>query len=160
VWHVSESGLYALIFQSRKPNAKKFRKWVTSEVLPSLRNAGEYRIPGTTKVRDLENEIEIWKERYQQLSGHYMALSERAKTERAKTESTAKSDAPDVLADFTAKAGGNKYLLAVADCIREFIANELGGIGGAAWRYGKKIEAARELYHSDWHSLWVANGLR
>ena len=34
---VNESGLYTLIFQSRKPEAKAFRKWVTSEVLPSIR---------------------------------------------------------------------------------------------------------------------------
>lgn len=39
---VCESGLYALIFQSRKPNARKFRKWVTSEVLPSIRRKGYY----------------------------------------------------------------------------------------------------------------------
>ena len=35
---ISESGLYALIFKSRKPEAKTFRKWVTSEVLPAIRN--------------------------------------------------------------------------------------------------------------------------
>jgi len=34
---VSESGLYSLILKSRKPNAKRFKKWVTSEVLPSIR---------------------------------------------------------------------------------------------------------------------------
>lgn len=39
---VSESGLYSLIFQSRKPEARKFRKWVTSEVLPSIRKKGFY----------------------------------------------------------------------------------------------------------------------
>lgn len=39
---VSESGLYALIFQSRKPVAKAFRKWVTNEVLPALRRGGFY----------------------------------------------------------------------------------------------------------------------
>ncbi|MGL4956385.1 MAG: BRO-N domain-containing protein, partial [Bacteroidales bacterium] len=42
VWMVNESGLYALIFQSRKKEAKAFRKWVTGEVLPSLRRAGAY----------------------------------------------------------------------------------------------------------------------
>ena len=41
---VSESGLYRLIFQSRKPEARKFRKWVTSEVLPSIRRKGYYGI--------------------------------------------------------------------------------------------------------------------
>ncbi|MBI9109991.1 Bro-N domain-containing protein [Maridesulfovibrio ferrireducens] len=42
---VSESGLYSLIFRSRKPEAKKFRKWVTSEVLPALRKNGCYSMP-------------------------------------------------------------------------------------------------------------------
>ena len=41
---VNESGMYSLIFQSRKPEAVKFRKWVTSEVLPSIRKTGEYRV--------------------------------------------------------------------------------------------------------------------
>lgn len=41
---ISESGLYALILQSRKPEAKSFRKWVTSEVLPSIRKKGYYGI--------------------------------------------------------------------------------------------------------------------
>lgn len=41
---VSESGLYSLVFQSRKAEAKKFRKWVTSEVLPSIRKKGYYGI--------------------------------------------------------------------------------------------------------------------
>jgi len=39
---VNESGLYSLIFTSRKPEAKRFRKWVTSEVLPAIRKTGRY----------------------------------------------------------------------------------------------------------------------
>lgn len=39
---INESGLYTLIIRSRKPEAKKFRKWVTSEVLPSIRKNGGY----------------------------------------------------------------------------------------------------------------------
>ncbi len=39
---VCESGLYALIIRSNKPEAKKFRKWVTAEVLPSIRKTGRY----------------------------------------------------------------------------------------------------------------------
>ena len=42
MWTVNESGLYHLIFISRKPEAKKFRKWVTSEVLPALHRTGTY----------------------------------------------------------------------------------------------------------------------
>lgn len=41
---INESGLYALIFKSKKPSAKKFRKWVTKEVIPSIRKSGSYGI--------------------------------------------------------------------------------------------------------------------
>lgn len=44
MWVVNESGLYHLIFQSRKPEAKAFRKWVTAEVLPTLRRTGRYEV--------------------------------------------------------------------------------------------------------------------
>ena len=39
---ITESGLYAVILRSDKPNAKEFRKWVTSEVLPAIRKNGVY----------------------------------------------------------------------------------------------------------------------
>ncbi|QWG81384.1 MULTISPECIES: BRO family protein [Bacillus cereus group] len=41
-WGINESGLYSLIMTSRKPQAKAFKKWVTSEVLPSIRKHGAY----------------------------------------------------------------------------------------------------------------------
>ena len=42
---INESGLYSLILTSRKPEAKKFKKWVTNEVLPSIRKTGGYTPP-------------------------------------------------------------------------------------------------------------------
>ena len=45
---ISESGLYTLIMRSNKPEAKVFRKWVTSEVLPSIRKTGSYSVAQTT----------------------------------------------------------------------------------------------------------------
>ncbi len=44
--HINESGLYALIMGSTKPAAKRFKRWVTSEVLPTLRKTGTYSTPG------------------------------------------------------------------------------------------------------------------
>lgn len=41
-WLINESGLYSLILSSKLPNAKAFKKWVTSEVLPSIRKHGGY----------------------------------------------------------------------------------------------------------------------
>ncbi|MBP2056977.1 prophage antirepressor-like protein [Lactobacillus colini] len=42
---ITESGVYSLIFGSKMPNAKKFKHWVTSEVLPSIRKHGAYMTP-------------------------------------------------------------------------------------------------------------------
>ena len=42
---INESGLYSLILSSKLPTAKKFKRWVTSEVLPAIRKAGNYQIP-------------------------------------------------------------------------------------------------------------------
>lgn len=49
---INESGLYNLIFQSRKPEAKSFRKWVTSEVLPAIRKTGTYQIQKSQPKKD------------------------------------------------------------------------------------------------------------
>ena len=42
---VNESGLYSLIFKSRKPSAEAFKDWVTEDVLPSIRKTGGYTVP-------------------------------------------------------------------------------------------------------------------
>ncbi len=47
---INESGLYTLILRSNKPNAKKFRKWVTKEVLPAIRKTGKYEIKNARYV--------------------------------------------------------------------------------------------------------------
>mgnify|MGYP000205491817 CR=1 FL=1 len=75
---ITESGLYAVILRSDKPNAKKFRKWVTAEVLPSIRKTGSYGMPKTTggqiqllaqgyteleqKVNDIKDDVSELKE--------------------------------------------------------------------------------------------------
>lgn len=48
---VNESGLYTLIMRSNKPEARRFRKWVTSEVLPSIRATGQYTMPQLVENR-------------------------------------------------------------------------------------------------------------
>ena len=55
---INESGLYALIFGSRLETAQRFKKWVTAEVLPSIRKTGSYAMPsapaGNKAAQDLE----------------------------------------------------------------------------------------------------------
>ena len=50
---VNESGLYTLIMRSDKPAARRFRKWVTSEVLPALRRTGRYAVAAPEPRREL-----------------------------------------------------------------------------------------------------------
>lgn len=60
---INESGLYTFIMRSRKPKAKEFRKWITSEVLPQIRKTGTYTIDNQSSIfylsiiEDLEKEL-------------------------------------------------------------------------------------------------------
>lgn len=62
--HINESGLYALIFGSTKPEAKAFKRWVTREVLPSIRKTGEY------VNLEMKAQLESLQERHEVLSFH------------------------------------------------------------------------------------------
>jgi len=63
---VSESGLYALVLRSDKPAAKRFRKWITAEVLPAIRKHGRYdhQLPQPSTTGDIAGvpirEAELW----------------------------------------------------------------------------------------------------
>ncbi len=66
---INESGLYAVILRSDKPQAKQFRKWITAEVLPTLRKTGTYTVKKTAedKARMLATREENIKVRKAQL---------------------------------------------------------------------------------------------
>lgn len=55
---INESGLYSLILSSKLPTAKKFKRWVTSEVLPSIRKTGTYTLPKEKPNKIKEQEVE------------------------------------------------------------------------------------------------------
>jgi prophage antirepressor-like protein len=55
---INESGLYSLMFGSKKPEAKLFREWVTGDVLPSIRKTGEYiNLELKNQIKNLENKF-------------------------------------------------------------------------------------------------------
>ena len=56
MYFINESGLYAVILRSDKPEAKPFRKWVTSEVLPSIHKTGEYKTPNQKAMTDYQQQ--------------------------------------------------------------------------------------------------------
>ena len=55
---ISESGLYSAILRSRKPEAKRFKKWVTSEVLPAIRKTGTYST--SSRRSKASREAAVW----------------------------------------------------------------------------------------------------
>lgn len=73
-WLINESGLYSLVLSSKLPSARKFKHWVTSEVLPSIRQHGAYMTPATieqtlnnpdfiiqlaTQLKDAQQRVEV-----------------------------------------------------------------------------------------------------
>lgn len=85
---VSESGLYALVLASRKPEAHEFKRWVTHEVLPQIRKTGGY-IPTTDADDDMtilakavmigQRTMEAQKRRIAEQSEHIKALEPKAR---------------------------------------------------------------------------------
>ena len=69
---VSESGLYDLIFESRKDDAKAFRRWVTNEVLPSIRKTGKYELQkdSLTAMTLMRQQLDYLIEHEKQLREH------------------------------------------------------------------------------------------
>ena len=71
---INESGLYSLMLKSKLPGAKKFKRWVTSEVLPSIRKTGAYSMPGAGRAAPAEDAMfeRLWAEleRKQKLNGY------------------------------------------------------------------------------------------
>lgn len=61
-WLINESGLYSLILRSQLANAKRFKHWVTSEVLPQIRKTGGYNMPGSY-IEALERLVESEKQK-------------------------------------------------------------------------------------------------
>lgn len=76
---VNEDGLYDVILDSRKPEAKKFRKWITSEVLPSIRKSGGYVVPGVGEKlpATLLEDICYIKQRFQEWEESNKRISEK-----------------------------------------------------------------------------------
>lgn len=86
-WLINESGLYSLVLSSKLPTAKKFRRWVTSEVLPSIRKHGAYMTPETLEAAVLNPDYLL-----------KVATALKTETDKRKAlEAKISADAPKVL---------------------------------------------------------------
>lgn len=78
---INESGLYALIFGSKLDSAKRFKHWVTSEVLPSIRKTGSYTYPSPTSHEEIAQyasplPLESPKEWFYKMSSAYSLIED------------------------------------------------------------------------------------
>jgi anti-repressor protein len=84
---INESGLYSLVLSSKLPSAKKFKRWVTSEVIPSVRKHGAYMTPETLEAAILNPDYLL-----------KVATALKEETDKRKAlESKVQADAPKVL---------------------------------------------------------------
>ena len=80
-WYINESGLYTLILRSNMPQAKTFKRWVTTEVLPSIRKHGAY-----ATHNELQAEIEAGEHRIMMLEESAASLKEEVEVLQSKLE--------------------------------------------------------------------------
>lgn len=80
---INESGLYSLVFKSQLPSAKRFKRWVTSEVLPAIRKTGAYQIPKDPMdaLRLMFQATEQTQEKVNQVDARVFHLEENVKLE-------------------------------------------------------------------------------
>lgn len=103
---INESGLYSLILTSRKPEAKRFKKWVTSEVLPAIRRTGAYVMP----QRDL-SPLEILKQQVALMEAQQAKLAEVQAAQQAQAEAIKRIEARQ-----TTIENGAEYYTVLAYC--------------------------------------------
>lgn len=107
---INESGLYSLVLSSKLPSAKKFKRWVTSEVLPSVRKHGAYMTPETLEAAILNPDY---------LVKIVTALKEETDKRKA-LESKVQADAPKVLfADSVAASTSTILISELAKILRQ-----------------------------------------
>lgn len=114
---INESGLYSAILKSRKPEAKAFKKWVTSEVLPSIRKQGKYEVKPTVPQSYSQALLE---------AGRLAAIVEQQELLMKEQEQALILAAPKVeYVDNFVERGNNRSLTDVAKEL-EISAKELG----------------------------------
>lgn len=89
---INESGLYSLVLRSRKPQAKAFKKWITAEVLPTIRKTGgAYIKPGSQAEFDLTNPDTALEK-----LAEVIQIAQAARAKVTELETKVESDAPYV----------------------------------------------------------------
>ena len=139
---INESGLYSLILSSKLPTAKEFKHWVTSEVLPSIRKTGEYKITPAQ-----QNRLDIMERNSRAREASlWLRISAQVKTDTYRQ--VCASYASTVLA-------GREVIPLPQTTQHHYSATEIGemfgvskqAIGNLANKYGMKTDEYGSWYH-------------
>ena len=150
---VNEDGLYDVILESRKPEAKKFRKWVTSEVLPSIRKTGGFIAAG---VEDTDEEImarallvaDATIKRKDERIAQLQAENETAQKQIEEQQSKIKQDAPKVLFADAVSTSQRSCLVAELAKILKQNGVDIGQNRLYGWLRSNGYLGARGLYYN------------
>jgi anti-repressor protein len=113
---INESGVYSLIFGSKLETAKSFKKWVTSEVLPSIRKTGSYSVIPSYQIDDPIKRAEKWIEEQKEKKALEIKVGELS-VENKELEKRIEEDAPKVI-----------FAMAVTESKRSCLVAELAKI--------------------------------
>lgn len=127
---INESGLYTVVLRSDKPQAKPFRKWVTSEVLPSIRKTGSYTYQRTNPNEEKALQIQEMDARIR-MSEQFLKLAE--------IETTLSKNYRDILISKSVEALAGEQLLPLPKVVQKtYSAKEVGEmLGVTAQRIGR-----------------------
>ena len=127
---INESGLYSLILSSKLPNAKAFKRWVTSEVLPTIRKTGSYTYQRTNPNEEKVLQIQEMDARIR-MSEQFLKLAE--------IETTLSKNYRDILISKSVEALAGEQLLPLPKVVQKtYSAKEVGEmLGVTAQRIGR-----------------------
>ena len=121
---VNEFGLYSLVLSSRKPEAKSFKRWITHEVIPSIRETGSYQTPMSQEdimIATLENQKEI-KQRLNNVTNDVEGLKKEidlSRSQKSKLSKLVRSNSMAAVGGKKSKAYKELYRVAISEHWRE-----------------------------------------
>lgn len=151
--YVAESALYRILNKSNSPKAKPFERWVTKEVIPSIRKTGSYTVMPTKSKEELEiesNRIKVEGDKVKiEIANIYMKLSQKYNDNKTYAQ---------ILDSYATKSLSDKFVLPLPERTEEnFSATEVGkklgisanSVGKIANKLGIKVDGEYGTWYVD-----------
>lgn len=155
---INESGVYSLIFSSKLETAKSFKKWVTSEVLPSIRKSGSYSVIPSYQIDDPIKRAEKWIEEQKEKKALETKVEELS-IENKEMEKRIEEDTPKVI--FAMAVTESKRSCLVAELAKIICQNgmEVGQNRLFKWLRKRGYLGVKGEYYNQPMQRWVEAGM-